>query len=239
MCSINTFYTSPSRTDRSTDSTSVLIKELLHLLPKYIPHGISFLTASRFLHRTGLPSHRFAYRIMYSASPIGPNRSGPRLLQPIRPMLSLSLNTPPQAQLEALRDLPAHGSGSSWLHASLALLDLFDSARFDPSGRLVCSHGLSQLSCCCGVGASSAAFSSSWATVDSAYLNQTSEPTRLPPIGFRSRPSWLSPTRLRSSNPRWHHLPLPWLASALSFGCSLSVRIQTFPRVRPRLLQPI
>ena len=33
-------------------------------------------------------------------------------------MLSLSLNTPPQAQLEALQDLRAHGSGSSWLHAS-------------------------------------------------------------------------------------------------------------------------
>ena len=52
-----------------------------------------FSTASRFLHRTSLPSHRFAYRYTYSASPIGPNRSGPRLLQPIWPMLNLSLNT--------------------------------------------------------------------------------------------------------------------------------------------------
>ena len=141
----------------------------------------------------------------------------------MRPMLSLSPNTPPQAQLEALRDLPAHDSSSSWLHASLALLDLFDSARFDPSGRLVCSRGPCQLSGCCGVGASPAAFSSAWASVDSAYLNQTFEPTRLPPINFRSRSSWLSPTRLRSSRPRWRHLPHAWLASASSFGCSPSV----------------
>ena len=116
-------------------------------------------------------------------------------------MLSLYLNTPPQAQLEALRDPRALGSGSSWLHALLALLDLFDSARFDPFGRLVCSLGPCQLSCCCGVGASPAAFSSAWASNALAYLNQPSEPTRLPPIGFRSRPSWLSRTRLRSSRP--------------------------------------
>ena len=30
---MNTFYTSPSRIDRSTDNTSMLIKELLHKLP--------------------------------------------------------------------------------------------------------------------------------------------------------------------------------------------------------------
>ena len=71
--------------------------------------------------------------------------TGSRLLQPIRPMLSLFLKTPPQAQLEALRDLRAHGSGSSWLHAALTLLDLFDSTRFDPSGRVVCSDDPSQL----------------------------------------------------------------------------------------------
>ena len=142
---MNTFYTSPRRTYRSTHSTSMLIKELLHYLPKYIPYGISFLTASQFLHRTGLPSHRSAYRFKYSASPIGSKRSGPRLLQLMRPMLSLSLNTPLQAQLEAPRDLRAHGSGSSSLHASLVLLDLFDSAHLDPSSRLVCSHGPSQL----------------------------------------------------------------------------------------------
>ena len=100
-----------------------------------------FPTASQFLHRTGLPTHRLAYRFPYPTSPIGPNRSGPRLVQPIWPMLSLSLNTPPQAQLEALRDLPDYRSGSSWLHASLALLELFDSVCFDPSGRLVRSHG--------------------------------------------------------------------------------------------------
>ena len=60
--------------------------------PKYIPYGISILTASRFLHRTGLPTHRYAYWFTYPASPIGPNRSGPRLSQLMRPMLSLSLN---------------------------------------------------------------------------------------------------------------------------------------------------
>ena len=70
----------------------MLIKEHLHKLPKYIPCRISSLTASRFLHRTGLPSHRSASRYSASASSIGPNRSGPRLLQPMRPMLSLSLN---------------------------------------------------------------------------------------------------------------------------------------------------
>ena len=160
-----------------------------------------FPTASRFLHRTGLPSHRSAYQFTYPASPIGPNRSGPRLAKPIRLMLSLSLNTTPQPQLEALRDLPDYRSGSSWLHASLVLLDLFDSARFDPSGRLVCSHGPSQLPCCCGVDASSTTFSSAWPSVGPAYSNQTSEPTWLPPIDFRSRPSWLSPTCLRSSLP--------------------------------------
>ena len=103
---MNTFYTSPRSIDRSTDSTSILIKEHLHLLPKYIPYGISSLMTYRFLHRTGLPSYRSASQYSASASPIGPNRNGPRLLQPTRPMLSLSLYTPPQAQLEALRDLP-------------------------------------------------------------------------------------------------------------------------------------
>ena len=151
-------------------------------------------------------------------------------------MLSLSLNTPPQAQLEALRDLPAHGSGSSWVHASLVLLDLFNSARFDPSSRLVCSHGPYQVSCCRGVDASPAAFSSASALVDSAYLNQTSVPTRLPLIGFHSRPSWLSQNRHRFSCPRWRRLSHVRLASAFSFGCSPFVRFRTFPWVRPRLL---
>ena len=153
------------------------------------------------LHRAGLPSYRSTSRYSASASPIGPNRSGPRLAQPMQPMLSLTLNTPPQGQLEALRSLRAHGSSSSWLHASLALLDLFDSARFDPSDQLVCSHDPCWLSCCCGVGTSPVSCSSAWASVDSACLNQTSEPSRLPLISFRSRPSWLSPTRLRSSCP--------------------------------------
>ena len=42
------------------------------------------------LHRTGLTD--WSQPIQSSTSPIGPNQSSPRLLQPIRPMLSLSLN---------------------------------------------------------------------------------------------------------------------------------------------------
>ena len=52
-----------------------------------------FATASRFLYLTGLPMHQSAYRFTCSASSIGHNRSGSRLLQPIRPMLSFSLNS--------------------------------------------------------------------------------------------------------------------------------------------------
>ena len=37
---------------------------------------------------------------------------------------------------------------------------------------LVCSHGPSQLPCCCGVGASPVAFSSAWPSVDPAYPNR-------------------------------------------------------------------
>ena len=176
-----------------------------------------FPTASRFLHWTGLPTHRSAYQFYVPgltdrSQPIRSSASSAD-----RPMLSLSLNTPPQSQLEALPDLPDHRSGSSWIDALLVLLDLFDSARFDPSGRLLCSHGPSHLPCYCGVGASPAAFSSAWPSVDPVYPNQTSEPTRLPPIGFLSRPSWLSQTCLRSSRPWWRHLPHAWLALALSF----------------------
>ena len=140
-------------------------------------------------HRTSLPSHRSASRYSASASAIGPNRSGPRLAQPMRPMLSLSLNTPPQAQLEALQSLRAHGSGSSCLHASLALLDLFDSARFDPSGRLVCSHGPCQLSCCRGVGASPTAFSSACSRLRFLLASRLDRAPR--PVRFRAlRPFW-------------------------------------------------
>ena len=102
-----------------------------------------FPAASRFLYRTSHPTYHSTYRFTYSASLISPKRSGPQLAQPIRPMLSLTPNTPLEAQLEALRD---HYSGSSWLHASLALLDLFDSTGFNHSGHLVYSHGPFQLS---------------------------------------------------------------------------------------------
>ena len=51
------------------------------------------------------------------------------------------------------------------------------------------------------VGTSFATLSSAWPSVDSASPNQTSKPNRLPPIGFRSHPSWLSPSRRLSANP--------------------------------------
>ena len=95
---MNTFYTSPFRTDGSTASTSMLIKELLHKLPnifltEYLSNGLP----------VSLPSHRSAYRCSASASPIGPNRSGPQLLQPIWPMLSLSLNKDKKLQLPSTK----------------------------------------------------------------------------------------------------------------------------------------
>ena len=143
-------------------------------------------------------------------------------------MLSLSINTPPQAQLEALRDLPDRRSGSSSLHASLELLNLFDSARLDLSGRFDCSYDPSQLPCYRGVGASSA-----WPLVDLASPNRTFEPTRLSLIRFHFCLSWLSPTRPQSSGgywPSWHCLPLVRLAPTLPFSCSSCIRL--------RLLQP-
>ena len=82
------FYTSPS-----LGLTEVLTVLQCSLRSPYT-HDI-FPMASRFLHQTGLPTHRSAYRFTYLASPIGPNRSGPRLaqaIQLIQPMLSLSLN---------------------------------------------------------------------------------------------------------------------------------------------------
>ena len=69
-------------------------------------------------------------------------------------MLSVYLNTPSQAQLEVLPAFPVVRSGFSWLHASLALLNLFDSVHLDPFSRLVCSYDPSQLPCCHDVGAS-------------------------------------------------------------------------------------
>ena len=70
------------------------------------------------------------------------------------------------------------------------LLDLFESARLDPFGRLVYSCGLFQVPSCRGVGACSAAFFSAWPSVDLTSSNQKSEPNRLPPIDFHSDPSW-------------------------------------------------
>ena len=49
---MNTCYTSPSRTDRSTGSTSMLIKELLHKLPnifltEYLSNGLPVSAPNR------------------------------------------------------------------------------------------------------------------------------------------------------------------------------------------------
>ena len=137
-------------------------------------------------------------------------------------MLSLYLFTPPQAQLEVLRALPVLRSGFSRLHASLALLDPFDSAHLDPFDRLVCSCCLSQLPYCHGVGAFYAALPSAWPSVDSA------SPNRLSLIRLRFCPNWLSPIRPRSwpSLPCWLDLPYTQVPSAVSFD------------YYPRLLQP-
>ena len=64
-----------------------------------------FPMASRFLHRSGLcctPVYVPGLRTG-PASLIGPNRSGPRLAQPIRPMLSLSLNICPNTTIKWIR----------------------------------------------------------------------------------------------------------------------------------------
>ena len=82
-----------TRTDRSTIVLQCSLRAPT-LTPKYIPRGISFFASSRHpgsLHRTGVFDRYQPTRS--SAYPIGPNRFGPRLLQPIRPMLSLYLNT--------------------------------------------------------------------------------------------------------------------------------------------------
>ena len=58
MCVFNEHSLYTSKKDwQKYHNTSMLIKDLLHYLPKYIPYEISFLTASRFLHRNDLPSY--------------------------------------------------------------------------------------------------------------------------------------------------------------------------------------
>ena len=80
VCSMHTFIQVLTRTDRSTIVLQCSLRAPT-LTPKYIPCGISFLASSVLC--------------VEPAYPIGPNRLGPRLLQPIRPMLSLYLNTFP------------------------------------------------------------------------------------------------------------------------------------------------
>ena len=94
MCIREHFYTSSYGLTEVLTGTSMLITKLPTLTPKYIPSRNICSMASRFLHRSGLllrtgfaPSLRTG-----PAKPIGPNRSGSRLAQPIRPMLSLYLN---------------------------------------------------------------------------------------------------------------------------------------------------
>ena len=82
VCSMNTFYTNPRRTDRSTTVLQCSLKSST-LTPK--------IYSLQNIFPNGLPVS--ASRYSASASPIGPNRYGPRLAQPMRPMLSLSLNS--------------------------------------------------------------------------------------------------------------------------------------------------
>ena len=107
VCSMNTFIQVLFRL------TKVLTKVLTVLQCSFMsPYTSSqiyslrniFPTASQFLYQTGLPLHRSAYRFTYPDSPIDPNRSGPRLVQPIRPMLSLSLNTCHVLASQGLKD---------------------------------------------------------------------------------------------------------------------------------------
>ena len=115
------------------------------------------------------------------------------LMQPIRTMLSLYLHIPPQAQLEVPFSSPVLRSGFSGLHALLTRLDLL--------GLLVCSYGPSQLPSCRGVGASSVALSSAWPSSDLTFSNGIVRLNWFSPICFHFCPSWLSPTRPRSSDP--------------------------------------
>ena len=107
---------------------------------------------------------------------------------------------------------------------------------------------------------SSLAFSSDWASVDSSYLNQTSEPTRLSPIGFHSRPThlqlvfgvlaldgvispmlgWLrlspSPAPLLSASGLFHKSALGFFSrSKVVFSIRLNVAVSSAPFLGPLL----
>ena len=84
VCSMHTFIQVLRRTDRSTIVLQCSLRAPT-LTPKYIPSGISFLASSVLCAEPTYPigPNRLGTR---------PNRLGPRLLRPIRPMLSLYLN---------------------------------------------------------------------------------------------------------------------------------------------------
>ena len=159
---------------------SLYTNSKIYSLVEYLLDGLSVSAPTR-----PLATHRFCTPFTH--------RSGSRPTQPMRPMLSLYLNTPPQAQLEALLVLPDHLAliPSGFTPRSHSSTRLILHASTLPVGLSTRTAFLSSL-----VFASSVSLSSAWPSVDSASPNQTSEPNRLPSIGFRSHPTWLFPTRL-------------------------------------------
>ena len=82
VCVFNAhFYTSPYKDWQKYYRTSMLLKSAYTNSKIYSSRNIFICVTDR------------SQPTRYSASPIGPYRLGPRLLQPTRPMLSLYLNT--------------------------------------------------------------------------------------------------------------------------------------------------
>ena len=81
-----------TRIDRSTIVLQCSLRAPT-LTPKYIPRGISFFASSRHPVLCTEPAYPIGtIRLGPRPNRSVPNRFGPRLLQPIRPMLSLYVN---------------------------------------------------------------------------------------------------------------------------------------------------
>ena len=105
---MNSFYTSPRRTERSTTILQCSLKSST-LTPKtYSPWNIfpNGLPVS-------LPSHRYSYL----ALPIGPNRYGPRLAQQMRPIRSSACSGLTSTLMPTIR--PVSGSSQDLPSVSL------------------------------------------------------------------------------------------------------------------------
>ena len=92
VCSMHTFIEVLTRTDRSTIVLQCSLRAPTQT-PKYIPRGISFFASSRHPILCTEPAYPIGTnRLGSRPNRSVPNRLGPRLLQSIRPMLSLYLN---------------------------------------------------------------------------------------------------------------------------------------------------